>query len=95
VSSSVPTAHKLILARTDSCFIADRHKKITKINFIKQTPQRASAIISELSMLNWSHVTENDDVQNAFDEFYAILSALLAKHCPPSTVTLTSHDTLH
>jgi hypothetical protein len=92
VQSAVPTAHKAIVARGDNSFIKDVNKTSTSVSFRKRTPARAASLLSELSHVDWSDFYCLSGTQPLFDYFYDLIVALLDKHYPVTSATVTTRD---
>lgn len=92
VSSTIPTAHMAIIARSDSCFITDYNKQSKVVAIRKRTPACNASLMARLQTEVWGDVIGQHDLQSAFDCFYARALSLLDLCYPLQTVTTTSRD---
>jgi hypothetical protein len=93
VQSTVPTAHKAVIVRADSRFIADINKKSTTLIFRNRTPDRHAALLDSLGNVDWTTVLYDQfHTQAAFNTLYSLLKTMLETHYPESKITVTTRD---
>ena len=90
--STVSTAHKAIIARADQTQTSKAGKVANICTFRSRSPAQHAQLMRLMMDISWDQLMNTVDVQEAFDQYYAILLNLFESVYTLKSITLTNGD---